>query len=279
MKKNSLTSDVMDQLLQKVKSGTINGKYDLSNLKKFKTGKTKLTVIFTGTDYGLNESLAQLVDGKNNYGFSYNIGFSFSGARVIGEREIECIIDALKPDKVYFEEDQLIYEEVLSESEGIIVPMMTQDTTTKLSLAIVDSFVSNLLWHGLWIGKPILIDFKNVIKYKGKKAVSPIQENIIKKRIESLIELGVEPMEEDGYIPKMLNRFKNMEVDLKEKQITEKKIIENSSLNSIPKILTSKDLLELVGNDNSIIVPSKTIVTPLALDTAKEKGIKIIKEQ
>lgn len=273
MRKNSLTSDVIDQLLHKIKSGSIKNNQSLSDFKKFKPGKTKLTVIFTGTDYELKESLIELIDGKNNYGFSYNIGFSFSGARVIGEREISEIIEALEPEKVYYEEDQLIYEEVLSESEGIIVPMMTQDTATKLSLGILDGFVSTLLWHGLWMGKPILIDFKNVIRYKGKEAVSPIQENIIKKHVETLIEFGVDPIEKDNYIPKMLRKFKNIEVGIREDQVVEK-----NNLQSIPKILTSKDLLELVGKNNSIIIPSKTIVTPLALDTAKEKGIKIIKE-
>ena len=51
----------------------------------------------------------------------------------------------------------------------------------------------------------------------------------------------------------------------------------SSMAKNMPKIVTEKDLLDNVNNNNEVIVPTKTIITPLALDTAKKQGIKVIR--
>lgn len=275
MKKYSLTSEIIDQLVGKMNAKKPAQKKSVVSTG-FSTDKSHVLVVFTGTDYGLNEILAQLVNAKKNYGFSYDIGFSFSGAMVMGEKGIDEIIKRLNPKNVYYEEDQLMFEEVITNVNGILVPMSTQDTVSKLAFGIQDSFISTLLWQAIWRGKSVLMDFENVIRYKGTESKSEAQQKIVEDHISKTVELGVVDIDRNDYIVGMLNEFKNANIKTEKKNsISQKK--ESSSV-EIPKILTSKDLLELVGNSKSLKVPSTTIVTPLAIDTAKENEIEIIKE-
>lgn len=275
MKKYSLTSEIIDQLVGKMNAKKPAQKKSVASTG-FSTDKSHVLVVFTGTDYGLNEILAQLVNAKKNYGFSYDIGFSFSGAMVMGEKGIDEIIKRLNPKNVYYEEDQLMFEEVITNVNGILVPMSTQDTVSKLAFGIQDSFISTLLWQAIWRGKSVLMDFENVIRYKGTESKSEAQQKIVEDHISKTVELGVVDIDRNDYIVGMLNEFKNANIKTEKKNsISQKK--ESSSV-EIPKILTSKDLLELVGNSKSLKVPSTTIVTPLAIDTAKENEIEIIKE-
>lgn len=273
MKKYSLTSDVIDELVQRINRGkTVNVE---PSVQSFNSDKSHLLVIFTGTDYGLNESLAELINAKKHYGFSYDVGFSFSGAHVIGEKGIDHIIKSLEPVEVYYEEDQLILEKVLSNAEGIIVPMSTQDTVSKLAFGIQDSFVSTLLWQAIWRGKTVLMDFENSVKFKGIESKSEAQQRIVENHLSNVVGLGVVEIQKQHYIVGMLNEFKN--ANIKSEIASNSKSTVREEI-EFPKILTSKDLLELVGDNKSLKVPDTTIVTPLAIDTAKEKGIVIIKE-
>lgn len=275
MKKYSLTSDVIDELVHKMNKGKM---VKIDSIKpRFNSSNSHILVVFTGTDYGLNERLTELINAKKNYGFSYDIGFSFSGAMVIGEKGIEEIIRSLNPRNVYYEEDQLIFEKVIAGVEGVIVPMSTQDTVSKLAFGIQDSFISTLLWQTIWKGKPVLMDFEDVKRYKGTESKSEGQNRIIERNVSELIGLGVVEVSKEDYVVGMLNEFKNANIEIENKKSSNSR--KNTDIKAeIPRILTSKDLLDLVGDKKSFKVPSTTIVTPLAIDTAKEKGIEIIKE-
>jgi hypothetical protein len=275
MKKYSLTSDVIDELVHKMNKGRMVKTQPIRT--GFNSSNSHILVVFTGTDYGLNERLTELINAKKNYGFSYDIGFSFSGAMVIGESGIEEIIKSLNPRNVYYEEDQLIFEKVIAGVEGVIVPMSTQDTVAKLAFGIQDSFISTLLWQTIWKGKPVLMDFEDVKRYKGVESKSKGQNRIIERNVSEVIGLGVVDVRKEDYVVGMLNEFKNANIEIENRKTLDSR--ENTEVKAdIPRILTSKDLLDLVGDKKSFKVPSTTIVTPLAIDTAKEKGIEIIKE-
>lgn len=278
MKIDSLTSDVLKDLSIRADKGYNPVRYkNTKDSDSFVTDETHLLVVFTGTDYGLNESLTELVKAKNNYGFSYDVGFSFSGSAVIGEQGVNEVVRRLSPRKTFTEHDQLIFERVLEGVDGIILPMTTQDIVSKLAYGIQDNFISTLLWQAIWREITVLVDFQNVRKYKGTDSKSEFQAQIIQDHIDRVKRLGVNELLKGEYITRMLNGFKNANIEVEpiddENMVVEQKIMNND----FPKIVTSKDLLELVGNSNSISIPEGTIVTPLALDTAKQKGIAVLK--
>lgn len=280
MKINSLTSDVLRDLDQRMGKKTYSAdKKTISDVgfsvnEKFDSEKKHLLIVFTGTEYGLNESLAELVKAKNNYGFSYDLGFSFSGEAVIGEKGINEIVRRLEPRNTFFEQDQLIFERVMENVEGIVVPMTTQDTVSKLAFGIQDSFISTLLWQALWKGMTILMDFQNSRKYKGTESKSDLQRQMVEEHIEKVKSFGIKELLKDNYIVGMLNGFKNANIEVVGLSDS---LVEQTVKKDFPKFVTSKDLLELAGSSKKLTIPSDTVVTPLAMDTAKEHGIEIIK--
>lgn len=275
MKINSLTSDVLRDLSSRINGNNPEIKYSQKLKEGFVSDNTHLLVIFTGTDYCLNEALTELVQAKNNYGFSYDVGFSFSGAGVIGEEGMKEIERRLKPRRMFTEYDQLIFENVLNGVDGVIVPLTTQDTVSKLAFGIQDSFISTLLWQAIWRGMTVLVDFQSVRAFKGIETKNSFQAEIIQDHIEKVKRLGIKELVIGQYITRMLNGFKNANIEIEpdenENMVVEQKIKNNE----FPKIITEKDLIELAGNTGNITVPDGTIVTPLAIDTAKVKGIKI----
>lgn len=275
MKINSLTSDVLRDLSSRINGNNPEIKYSQKLKEGFVSDNTHLLVIFTGTDYCLNEALTELVQAKNNYGFSYDVGFSFSGAGVIGEEGMKEIERRLKPRRMFTEYDQLIFENVLNGVDGVIVPLTTQDTVSKLAFGIQDSFISTLLWQAIWRGMTVLVDFQSVRTFKGIETKNSFQAEIIQDHIEKVKRLGIKELVIGQYITRMLNGFKNANIEIEpdenENMVVEQKIKNNE----FPKIITEKDLIELAGNTGNITVPDGTIVTPLAIDTAKVKGIKI----
>ena len=142
MDRYNLTKGIVENLVNRVKSDN-NQVRPVNQINQrevyiddnFGCENTRILVVFTGSNFRLSESLRKLSRAKK-HGFSYDIAFSFSGAHIMGESGIEDITRALNPGRVYTEEDQIIFDKVMKSVDGIIVPMATQDTTTKLALGI-----------------------------------------------------------------------------------------------------------------------------------------------
>lgn len=291
MNKYTLTSDVMEELIQRINKGskrknstnTIDFGINVSKTNGIVDDKYvgysshHILVIFTGTDVGLTESLRELSRVKK-YGFTFDVAFSYSGAQVIGESGINHIKSVLSPNKVYFEEDQLIFGDIIESVDGILVTMTTQDTAAKLTLGIQDNFISTLLWQAIWHGKIVLMDFDNVIRYRGTESKSPIQQQIINEYVDKLNKMSVISVDKKSYVVEMLKKFKNVSLNNDGEQSQSLQQPVNTNSESERRIITEKDLLEIAGDSKEVTVPLKAIVTPLAIDTAKKQSIKIIKK-
>ena len=275
MEKHNQTNDIISQLVQK-----LNGGYSLKEKADFRQQhqtyvNKHILAVFTGTDFGLNESLRELSKAKR-YGFTFDIALTENGEEIIGAQGISYIKSALQTGKVYTQKDKLIFGDILESVDGIIVPMLTQDTAAKLALGIQDCFVSTLLWQGLWHGKKILMDFSNVIEYKGSKSKIPLLGQIMNDYIDKLKMMGIKSVDKKDYVVEMLNVFR-------EGPITENTIMQNPQ-NAVTRegvgtrqVITERDIINMRAINNEVTVPIGTIITPLAYDKAKELGLRIVK--
>ena len=299
MDRYNLTKGIVENLVNRVKSDnyqnpnnqnvTTDYNRDCIN-DNFGCENTRLLVVFTGSNFRLSESLRKLSRAKK-HGFSYDIAFSFSGAHSMGESGIEDITRALNPGRVYTEEDQIVFDKVMKSVDGIIVPMATQDTTTKLSLGIQDSFISTLLWQSLWHGKKVFMDFYSVRTYNGMKSRNSVLAEMMSDYIEKLERMGVVNLQDnEDYSRDLTRSYKeddystDYDIESKKKPLitssVERTEINSKNDNQITfdkKVITETDLLNIAGNRNEIVVGINTIITPLALDTAKQQGIKVIR--
>lgn len=299
MDRYNLTKGIVENLVNRVKSDNFQNSYNQnvnnSNLDynmdcindNFGCENTRLLVVFTGSNFRLSESLRKLSRAKK-HGFSYDIAFSFSGAYIMGESGIADITRALNPGRVYTEEDQIVFDKVMKSVDGIIVPMATQDTTTKLSLGIQDSFISTLLWQSLWHGKKVFMDFYSVRTYNGMKSKNPVLAEMMSDYIAKLERMGVVNLQDhEDYSRDLSKSYReddyNTDYDESKKkhlitdsvERTERNTRNDSQITFDKKVITEADLLDIAGNRNEVIVGINTIITPLALDTAKQKGIKV----
>ncbi len=284
MDRYNLTKDIVEDLVNKVKTKSNQNGVCLD--EDFGCEENRILVVFTGSNFRLEESLRKLSRAKK-YGFRYDIAFSFSGAHIMGEEGIAEITRALNPGRVYTEEDQLVFDKVMKSVDGIIVPMATQSTTTKLALGIQDSFIATLLWQSLWHGKKVFMDFYSVLTYNGMESRNPVLTEMMSDYISKLERMGVINLQDnDDYSKDLVNRFKeddlniSVESDVKKKPLITDVIekVDNKQITFDKRVITENDLLSTVGNKKEIIVPINTIITPLALDTAKQQGITVIRK-
>ncbi|AFS79871.1 putative flavoprotein [Gottschalkia acidurici 9a] len=277
MDKYNLTNDIIRKLVGRVNRVPVTNDNMINISSKIEErldySDHHILVVFTGTNIGLTEVLRE-VSRARKYGFTFDVAFSFSGAHVLGEEGMNEVKKALKPNKIYNEEDQLIFNQVIESVDGIMVPMATQDIASKLVLGIQDNFISTLLWRSLWNGKTVLMDFDNVLTYGGVESKNPMLAEIMKDYVEKLQKIGVIKLDKSDYSVELINKFKNVSMKIEDSQ----NLQSSAQSQGLPKIMTEKDLLSAVNNNNEIIVPIKTIITPQALDTAKKQGITIIRK-
>lgn len=282
MDRYNLTKGIVEDLVNQVKTKSNQNGICLD--ENFDCENNRMLVVFTGSNFRLSESLRKLSRAKK-YGFSYDIAFSFSGAHIMGEEGIADITRALNPGRVYTEEDQIVFDKVMKSVDGIIVPMATQDTTAKLALGIQDSFISTLLWQSLWHGKKVFMDFYSVLTYNGMQSRNPVLTEMMSDYISKLERMKVVNLQDnDDYAKDLLEGFKEEDLNLDFESDVKKKplitdVVEKSDkqITFDKRVITENDLLSTVGNRNEIIVPINTIITPLALDTAKKQGINVIR--
>ncbi|MFA5523841.1 MAG: hypothetical protein WDA24_05755 [Tissierellales bacterium] len=275
MDKNNQTNDIIRQLVQKINGGK-SPRINTDSKHNHQTQVNKhVLAVFTGTNFGLDESLRELSKAKR-YGFTFDVAVTDNGEEVLGPQRIASIKSALQANKIYTQKDRLIFGEILESVDCVIVPMLTQDTAAKLALGIQDCFVSTLLWQGLWHGKQILMDFGNVLEYRGNKSRIPILQQIMDDYVDKLQKMGIKSVDKKDYLVDLLNIFK--ESPKLENTTTQSSKNTVAQANSGGRqVITEKDLINMRAINNEVTVPIGTIITPLAHDRAKELGLRIIK--
>ncbi|SDY88311.1 hypothetical protein SAMN05660462_01129 [Proteiniborus ethanoligenes] len=275
MNKYNLTNDIVSGLVQKINNRPSNTIIADRTYEQHTHLNQHILAVFTGTNFGLNEALKELSKARR-YGFSFDMAITENGEEIIGSQGIASIKSSLQAERIYTERDKLIFGEILESVDGIIVPMTTQDTATKLALGIQDCFISTLLWQGLWHGKKVLIDFENVLSYRGNKSKLPMLQQMMNDYVEKLQKMSVKSVNKNNYLVEMLNAFKDgSNVATANNQYSQNAVTE---LEHAPRqVITESDLVNMRANNKEVTVPMRAIITPLAYDKAKELGIRIIR--
>jgi hypothetical protein len=264
-----LANDIMNQLALNVTKGVYPGVSSSAaqvgsvNHSSNRALGPKFLVIFTGSNVGLNKRLEELVKLRER-GCSFDVAYSGSALQILDTASINSY---LKPDSTYGPDDRLIYERIIDSVQGIIAPVVTQNTAVKLALGIQDDFIPMILWRSLWLDKPIFMDIEGVLKHIGEMAKRPALEKVMIEYGQKLKSMGVKFIDNGNYIDEITKSF----FGNKEASYGDNKAIDKM-------VLTEKDVRENNLNTKEIIVPIKAIVTPSAYDAAKERGIKIIKK-
>ena len=130
------------------------------------------------------------------------------------------------------------------------------------------------------------MDFYSVLTYNGMTSRNPVLTEMMSDYIAKLERMSVVNLQDnDDYSQDMLNAFENedsninYDLDVKKKPLIADSVVEKADkqITFDKRVITENDLINTVGNRKEIIVPINTIITPLALDTAKKQGIQVIR--
>jgi hypothetical protein len=111
-----------------------------------------VTVVFSGATAGFTEALQQ-IRSLVLRGFRLELVFS-RGAEDLHTRHVWEELDGFPHITAL---DSSRWLRAVKETQAIVVPMLSVNTLSKLSLLIGDNLASNVILHGLFMGKPVIL--------------------------------------------------------------------------------------------------------------------------
>ncbi len=212
--------------------------------------KKQLLAIFGATQLELDEPLEQLRICEQN-GWKITIILSELATKVIN----------LEPIHAAFGEDNILEANVLNDIstfvaayQQIVLPAFSHPMVAKLALRLVDTPCSYLVFEALSKGKKVIAasDALNQGETSTKIGTLEIQY------VNLLSELGVQ------LVPMMQIA----------ESVTEKTT--RSSITSEKPLISASTISSLDANVRELVYANRTIITPLAREQAKKRGIKLI---
>jgi hypothetical protein len=227
--------------------------------KALPSGK-KVLALFTGGYAKLSEALAQIEKLIQGY-CSVDVVMSQSAVNVIGQDKIRAISGITS---LICEPDVSISSlKLVQKSDVIIVPVLTRNTATKVALGITDTLVTNIIMQALISAKPIIA---------ARNSADPSDADCpcvaMPNTPPVLIKLA------ENYLQK-LESYGMKLVDVTEiAQIVLSDVNKGDSLDH--KLITQETIDKLPKSTKRVTVAKGSIITPLARDVAKERGIEIV---
>lgn len=220
-------------------------------------------VVFTGSDINIAEKL-ECILGLKDQRVRLSLVFSKMAEKLLN---IEKIKEKLRPEEVYLEEDIIELKKVSLEYNYIISPNITINTMSKTTKGFIDEFIPNLIWTFLYLDKNVYVDFESTLNYLGMDCKNKKVENIILEQIKSLKDMGATEIISNKYMDSI---YKNKNYS---NILSKKTGVENHSLEK--KIYTKNDINSSLKNGDTIILRRGDILTPLARDEMRSRGINI----
>lgn len=269
MLKDKITLNVLADIERKIGSTGIISSTNKSSAKD----ENKALVVFNGSNIDLEDKLDEIKNLKKE-GVSISIAFSFMGDQIIEEDKIAAY---LKPDKIYREEDILELKTIASRYSYILAPTLTISTMSKVAGALIDNFISNLIWTFLYRGKPVYVDFTSIKNYLGEAPKNKMIEELVDEKINKIKELGAIEIKTGNYQETILrtSSFKDtLYTGLKGNNPDRTGLLKNNRI-SRKQVLTEKDVEEIAKDKEIISLERGSILTPLAKDKIKSLGIAV----
>ncbi len=272
MVKNKITLNVLADISKRIASTTIVTPNSPSIVKT----NSRALIVFNGSNIDIGDKLREIKMLKDE-GVSISIAFSFMGDKIVDE---EKIIDYLKPERVYKEEDILELKSIANRYSYVVAPTLTISTMSKVAGAFIDSFVSNIIWTFLYMGKEVYIDFTSTQNYLGQACNNPAIERLIGRQASAIKDLGATEIKAGNYIGTILKKISykenlDLNVDVNLSSIGKASSSLARKDQNAKKVLTGRDIEELARDNSSITLQKGSIITPLAKDKLRSLGISV----
>jgi hypothetical protein len=237
-----------------------------------------VVVVFTGATAGFTEAIQQ-VRSLVVRGFCPRLVFSHSAELLYGSavwKELDGF-----PQVAPFDDSHWLTS--LKEAKAVVVPVLSVDTISKLSLLVADNLASNLVLHALFMGKPLILAQNGVDPSDKGRIVrhfpncSPVVAAAIRERIEVVRSYGCEVVD-------VTCLTGALEAALRQKAREAKTNGHGNGATKLTsfvpkgKIITAADVLQARQSGALIRLRPSAVVTPLARELAQKHGVGIVTE-
>lgn len=228
----------------------------------------KALIMFTGGTIGLEASLEQLksIQASN---VNFTVVFSEAAERIVGITRVEEMLGA----NVSTNTAGFSYPgQELREADIVLIPVLTQNTAAKLAHTLADSLVPTLVLQALMLGKPVVAAVNaadpndDERRQRGMCKQPPALQAALTENLKKLQLYGIELTRAEN-LAAVVHRilFKEAMPNLWDKA-PKKKVLDAEAVRSA--VLTG---------DKEILIGENVIITPLALDVARELKVEIIR--
>lgn len=229
-------------------------------------GKRALA-LFCGGTIGAPEGLAE-VKKLQNAGFTVRAVLTPRAEWILGR---DWLRRELGDIEIVTEADRKAPSALLKDTDLTLVPVFTLNTAAKVAHGIADTLVATLIMDSLLTGRPVFAardacDPANPMRAKlGMDKAAPAYRALLTGNLERLAEFGVRLIGVTELAATVLGETRPKEV-----------VPETVSTTFTGRVLSRTDVATFEGS--VLKVSAGTLVTPLARDLARERGIEIVVE-
>lgn len=232
-----------------------------------------LIVPFTGATAGFEEALLQ-VRSLILDGYQIRLAFSQGAEQLCGKvvrNQLEGFphISSIEPAK---------WLSALGKAHAVVCPLLSVNTMSKISLLIADNLVTNLILHGLFMGKPVIVARDGVdINGEDRKALgigngTPALRKALVNRLETMREYGC-CITDVQKLRATVNAILTNEGTSTPKQPNRKSFSVPLRLGSSGRLITAADVRSAHRTGASLSISSASLISPLARDLATQLGV------
>ena len=237
----------------------------------------KVMTVFSGATVGLPQALDQL-RWCSLQGFCQVLAFSPSAEAIYGESVRQQLtgfpnISALNPEKWIHQ---------LAEVKALLVPMLSLNTASKVSLLIADSMPANLIIHAISLGVPVIAatngadpDAFHWARRTGSLPVAPAFRDASRQRLQTLRDYGCLLTEVQALGQTLLQVTEKTAPAQVQAPETQTVIARPAPVQVNGRLVSTGHIREAHRHKVDILLGPETVVTPLAREMAASLGVKL----
>lgn len=232
-----------------------------------------LIVPFSGATAGFGEAVRQIrfliLDG-----YQVRLAFSQAAEQLFGQ----VVKDQLAGFPHVSSLDPAQWLSALGEARAIVCPLVSVNTISKLSLLIADNLVTNLILHGLFMGKAVILARDGVdLNGQGRKTLgidngAPALRQAVVNRLQTVTEYGCCITDVQG-LRATVNSVLTSQGTAAPKQPAPNSYSTPLKLSTSGRLITAADVRNTHRIGATLSISSASLITPLARDLAMQLGV------
>ena len=235
-----------------------------------------VVAVFTGATGGYKEAVDQ-VRSLILQGYRVELAFS-QGAETLYAKYLWAELDGFPHVATFNESDWL---RNLKEARAVVVPVLSLNTLSKLSLLLADNFASNVILHALFAGKPVVMARNGTDPSdKGRKIphfdhCSPLLAAAIEERFGTVGGYGCR-------ITDVNDLAATVQALIERKSTASTAVRRNghqpTAASPAKNLVTAADVMWASQSGNQLRIAASTVMTPLARELACKHRVDLVQE-